>query len=190
MLAADGTADFSLRDLARRLGVSHGAPSHHFKDKAALMDAIAVEGFRGLADALHAAHSLPVSPGERLAASGVAYVRFAVSHPAHVRTMFGKAPTSAPSEACLSESMRAFGALLTLAKEAAGPSASEADVRAVTFGAWSSVHGLALLWLEGEGPVRATAGGTEEGLLALAGDVTRLFALSVERLATRAAPSR
>ena len=179
VLEADGAAEFSLRDLARRLGVSHGAPSHHFKDRAALMDAIATEGFRGLGDALEEARALPVSAAERLAASGMAYVKFAVAHPAHVRTMFGKAPTEHASDACLHESIRAFEALLALARDAAGPNASEAYVRTVTFAAWSSVHGLVLLWLEGEGPVRFTSGGTKEGLMALVGDVTRFLSTAV-----------
>lgn len=182
VLEADGAADFSLRDLARRLGVSHGAPSHHFKDKAALMDAIATEGFRGLADALVEAQSLPVSPAERLAASGVAYVKFAVSHRAHVRTMFGKSPSDQPSEACVAESVRAYATLVSLTRDALGPGASEADVRTVTFASWSSVHGLALLWLEGEGPVRFTSGGTEEGLLALATDVSRFLSIAASRV--------
>jgi len=179
MLEADGGAELSLRDLARRLGVSHGAPSHHFKDKAALLDAIATDGFRMLADALEEARALPLSPSERLAASGKAYVRFAVDHPAHVRTMFGKSPQDSHGDECLGESIRAFGALLALAQDAAGPRASDREVRAATFLAWSSVHGLALLWLEGQSPVRMTAGGTDAGLMSLVGDVTTMIARAV-----------
>ena len=182
MLTVDGRADFSLRDLARRLGVSHGAPAHHFADKGALLDAIAAEGFRGLADALLAAKALDASPEERLAASGVAYVRFAVTHPAHVRVMFGKAPSDAPSDECLSESLRAYKALLDLATDAVGPGATADDVRRATVVAWTSVHGLALLWLDGEGPVRSMAGGTEEGLVAMAREVTDMLSSAISRL--------
>jgi AcrR family transcriptional regulator len=181
MLTVDGRADFSLRDLARRLGVSHGAPSHHFADKGALLDAIAAEGFRGLADALLAAKALDASPTERLAASGVAYVRFAVTHPAHVRVMFGKAPSDAPSDECLAESLRAYKALLDLATDAVGPGATEDEVRRAVLVAWTSVHGLALLWLEGEGPVRSMAGGTEEGLVAMAREVTDMLSKAISR---------
>lgn len=179
MLEEDERADFSLRDLARRLGVSHGAPSHHFRDKGALLEAIATEGFRGLADALEAVSRGPGSPGARLAESGVAYVKFALAHRAHVRVMFAKPPESPPSEECMAESIRAFGALLTLAREAAGKHASDAKVRAVTFASWSSVHGLTMLWLAGPGPVRATSGDTEAGLLDLTRDVTALLARAV-----------
>jgi AcrR family transcriptional regulator len=165
--------------LAEAVAMLEAAPSHHFKDKAALLDAIAEDGFRLLADALEAARALPLSPNARLEASGAAYVKFAVHHPAHVRTMFGKAPSDVPSDGCLNESMRAFGALLSLAQDAAGPGASDKDVRAVTFMAWSSVHGLSLLWLDGDGPVRMTSGGTEEGLMALVADVSAMITRAV-----------
>ena len=179
MLEEDDRADFSLRDLARRLGVSHGAPSHHFRDKSALLEAIATDGFRGLADALEAVSRGPGTPPERLAASGVAYVRFALAHRAHVRVMFARVPESPPSDECIGESTRAFAALLTLAREAAGKRASDATIRAVTFASWSSVHGLTMLWLAGPGPVRATSGDTEEGFLELTREVTAFLAKAV-----------
>ena len=179
VLEEDDRADFSLRDLARRLGVSHGAPSHHFRDKGALLDAIATDGFRGLADALEVASKGPGTPEARLAASGVAYVRFALAYRAHVRVMFTSAPDSRPGDECVAESMRAFGALLTLAREAAGERADDAQVRAATFASWSAVHGLTMLWLGGPGPVRAMCGDTEEGLLDLTREVTALLARAV-----------
>ena len=80
MIATDGPAAVSLRELARRAQVSHAAPAHHFKDKAGLLTAIAVEGYRLLGDALTAASSVGQ---RRLLETGVAYVQFALDHPAH-----------------------------------------------------------------------------------------------------------
>jgi AcrR family transcriptional regulator len=79
-----GPAGVSLRDLARRAGVSHAAPAHHFGDKAGLLTALAAEGYSLLADALEAAQHRTRDFLE----VGVAYVRFAVEHRAHFEVMF------------------------------------------------------------------------------------------------------
>ena len=83
-LAESGPARLSLRDLARRAGVSHAAPAHHFGDKAGLLTAIAAEGYNLLADTLTAAQRRTADFLE----VGVAYVRFAVDHRAHFEVMF------------------------------------------------------------------------------------------------------
>ncbi|HEX8870560.1 MAG TPA: helix-turn-helix domain-containing protein, partial [Lentzea sp.] len=79
-----GPAGVSLRDLARRVGVSHAGPVHHFKDKAGLLTALAAEGFALLADALNATRATTDS----FVDLGVTYVRFAVQHRAHFEVMF------------------------------------------------------------------------------------------------------
>ncbi|GIJ77332.1 TetR/AcrR family transcriptional regulator [Micromonospora phaseoli] len=76
-----GPAALSLRELARRAGVSHAAPAHHFGDRAGLFTALAVQGFDSLAEALDGA-------GGELLDLGVAYVDFAVRHRAHFEVMF------------------------------------------------------------------------------------------------------
>ncbi len=80
VITAEGPSAVSLRDLARRAGVSHAAPAHHFKDRVGLLTAIAAEGFGLLATALDDA--------EDLRDAGVRYVRFAREHPAHFQVMF------------------------------------------------------------------------------------------------------
>ncbi|MFJ9585479.1 TetR/AcrR family transcriptional regulator [Streptomyces acidicola] len=80
VIAADGPSALSLRDLARRAGVSHAAPAHHFKDRTGLLTAIAAEGFELLAAAVREATDLRDA--------GVRYVRFAREHPAHFQVMF------------------------------------------------------------------------------------------------------
>src|SRR5918996_3804673 len=79
-----GPAGVSLRVLARRAGVSHAAPAHHFGDKAGLLTALAAEGYELLADALTAAQQRT----QDFLEVGVAYVRFAVEHRAHFEVMF------------------------------------------------------------------------------------------------------
>jgi AcrR family transcriptional regulator len=91
-VGADG---LSLRELARDVGVSHGAPRRHFRDKAALLDALAVSGFSRLSDVLERAAEASPTAGEpgtfadTLTAVAVAYVRFATTNPALLELMFG-----------------------------------------------------------------------------------------------------
>ncbi len=82
-IGEQGPAAVSLRDVARRAGVSHAAPTHHFRDKTGLLTAIAAEGWSLLADALSESAARSGSFGEL----GVAYVLFATSHPAHFAVM-------------------------------------------------------------------------------------------------------
>src|SRR5437868_1072716 len=90
MVARRGEATHSLRAVARKVGVSHAAPYHHFADKDGLLDAIATSGFEkldaALAGALRPLQGRP--PLERFHALGPAYVRFAVAEPHLFRLMF------------------------------------------------------------------------------------------------------
>src|SRR4051812_42800509 len=83
-IEADGPAALSLRDIARRAGVSHAAPAHHFKDKAGVLTAIATEGYDRLAQSLREANE---KAGD-LVESGTAYVHFAITNRAHFEVMF------------------------------------------------------------------------------------------------------
>jgi len=89
VIAVDGIEKLSLRAIARDLGVSHAAPSRHFKDKTALIAALAEESFtllvRCLDDATDAAGDDPMA---RYNAIGKALVAFALERPAHYRAMF------------------------------------------------------------------------------------------------------
>src|SRR5215212_8272090 len=83
-IAESGPGALSLRDLARRAGVSHAAPAYHFGDKAGLLTAVATEGYELLADALTRARET----SDSFLDVGVAYVGFAVDHRAHFEVMF------------------------------------------------------------------------------------------------------
>lgn len=142
----DGPGSISLRELARRAGVSHAAPAHHFGDKIGLLSAIAVEGFDLFAEELNAAFAATGSFLE----VGVAYVGFAVRHRAHFEVMF--------RPELLRTDDPALGAARERSRQALyGPLGSvplDPSVDTVRAGvaAWALVHGLATLYLDGNLP--------------------------------------
>jgi AcrR family transcriptional regulator len=138
VIAADGPAGLSLRDLARRAGVSHAAPAHHFKDRTGLLTAIAAEGFALLADALAEAADLRDA--------GVHYVRFAREHPAHFQVMF--TPGLLREGDLELTTARALAGERLRAAVAAVPSEGRgSDARLAGVAAWSLAHGFATLLL-------------------------------------------
>jgi AcrR family transcriptional regulator len=154
LLAEGGPSSLSLREVARRAGVSHAAPYRHFESKEALLMAIAEDGFRALAGELERAAAGERDPLERFKRMGVGYVRFALGHPAEVRNMFGALsadPRTMPPT--LAEaSQRAFGLLVTAVAEAqrhkgAAPKDGEGPLETALV-AWSLVHGLSVLVLQ------------------------------------------
>ena len=151
LIARDGPEAITLRDLATKLGVTHAAPYRHFRDKTSLLSAVAEEGFRHLREAMidarDAAGSLPAS---RLAATGIAYIRFATSHQGHFAVMFSRLGAPPPDVPGLpQEASSAFGVLLECVIDAqrAGAVRGGDPMQHALF-AWSSVHGLATLLVE------------------------------------------
>ncbi len=142
-----GPSGISLRDLARRAGVSHAAPAHHFGDKAGVLTAVAVEGYDLLAVALTSAQQRT----QDFLEMGVAYVRFAVENRAHFEVMFRPDLYRADEPDVLAARDRAGQALAqgidSLPESQAGP-----DARLAGLAAWSLVHGFATLWLTGALP--------------------------------------
>ncbi len=142
-----GPAELSLRELARRVGVSHAAPRHHFEDKRGLLTALATEGFELLAETLGRTWTATRSFLE----VGVAYVRFAIDHPAHFGVMFrpdllrNDDPQLVTAMAGTSRLL--YGPVQTVATPGPG-----ADPRTPAIAAWALVHGLATLWLSGNLP--------------------------------------
>jgi len=115
---ADSRA-LTLREVARRAGVTHAAPYRHFTDKEALLAAVAEEGFHTLSEAMREAMGRAGDdPVERLEALGVGYVRFALAHPAHFEVMFGP-ELSWDREVCTLQS--AADATFALLLQSVGP---------------------------------------------------------------------
>ncbi|KAB2919342.1 MAG: TetR/AcrR family transcriptional regulator [Hyphomicrobiaceae bacterium] len=158
VIEEDGLAAVTTRALARRLGVSHAAPAHHFRDREALFVEVATEGFQAFVNALESAAATAASdPNARLCAIGLAYVRFAIEHPAHVRVMFGGGLREGVRwpPALKRESERAYRVLVDTATAArASTGAPSGSVQDLAFGGWSLVHGMAMLWIDG--PARQT----------------------------------
>ncbi len=138
VIAADGPSGLSLRDLARRAGVSHAAPAHHFKDRTGLLTAIAAEGFGLLAAQLTEARDLKDS--------GVRYVRFAREHPAHFQVMFTPGLLRA-DDLELTTARTLAGDALRGAVAAVRPDELGIDPRLAGVAAWSLAHGFATLLL-------------------------------------------
>jgi AcrR family transcriptional regulator len=146
-IAESGPAALSLRDLARRAGVSHAAPAHHFGDKAGVLTALAAEGYDLLADALLEAHA---RTGEFLEV-GVAYVRFAIDCRSHFEVMYRPDLYDPADPAVHVARNRAGMALYSGAATVPGRPA-DVDTQVAGVAAWSLVHGFASLWLHGALP--------------------------------------
>ena len=144
-------SNLTLREVARRAGVTHSAPYHHFPTKESLLAAVAEEGFRALyAAQLEAVEQAGPNPIDRLQALGVAYVRFAVAHKGHFRVMYRtdkEGWTDYPS--VLAVSQQSFVLLTTTAEEARIARGQDVDLLEMSLAAWSVVHGLATLWVDG-----------------------------------------
>lgn len=155
-----GIQGFTLREVARRAGVSHAAPYHHFTDKSALVEALVIESYKQFGEALEAAFVNTPGPSiNKLIRVGVAYVRYAIDHSASFRLMFrpelyqqnNALPFSdAPTEAVRMAGMHAFHVLVA----AIAACQAEGLVRAgdpypLTLAAWSMTHGLAMLLIDG-----------------------------------------
>ena len=162
LVEEQGVAALSLREVARRLGVSHAAPGHHFPDRLALLVAMAAEGYERLASDMESAgEGRPHGP-ERLRAVGEAYLRFALDHPSHLEVMFGpevggmkvRPPElRAPSERARRVLDSTVEALAGLPPRSPGVP-RDPFIEVHTFAAWALLHGAARLWIDG--PLRAS----------------------------------
>ncbi len=151
MVREEGVAQLSLREVARRAGVSHTAPYRHFASKEALLAAVAEEGFRRFEDALKTAACSAGGPLEALQATGVAYVEFALGHPAHFRVMFGPSNSGHAYPELVEASQGAFGVLVdTLQACVDDEVVVDRPAGELALSAWCSVHGLAQLLLDGQ----------------------------------------
>lgn len=150
VLEESGPDAISMRELARRLGVSHAAPGHHFEGRSGLLEELAADGYRLLADDLEEA--MTGEPATWVNRTGQAYVRFALANPQRYRLMFTTGITQGEcSERLDLESTRAYLALL---KSVYGglPGIDPADYRLGPgeLRSWSLVHGAVMLWIDGQ----------------------------------------
>ncbi|MEU4088707.1 TetR/AcrR family transcriptional regulator [Streptomyces aureus] len=144
LLEEDGSGALSLRAVARRAGVSATAPYRHFADRDALVSAVAAEGYRDLATNLATAHPSPTT-AEDLSAVAVAYVQFALDHPAMFRAMFAE-----PCDPTSEERVAATAVISEYVHGIVRRAFPDAEAGALSTTVWALVHGLAFLHLDGK----------------------------------------
>lgn len=152
LLVEGGTSQVSLREVARRSGVSHATPAHYFTNKRGMLTAYAAQGYAQLAatviDGVSAAR--PVDGPELLAAIGRSYVRFAVQHPERFRLMFKVDELDADDPVFRAATDAAYNLLAsTIARCVAEGRAKPEQAETLLVASWSLVHGLAGLWISG-----------------------------------------
>jgi len=151
LLRHPASGDFTLREIARRAGVSHNAPYRHFRDKDDLLAAIAEQGFERLTAAMKSAAGKGQTPFQQLQSAGIAYVEFAQAQPEHFSVMFSidlrenrHVSAKAAAEKCFAELVK----LVVASRQAPSPRNVPPETAALV--AWTQVHGIAVLALRGQ----------------------------------------
>jgi len=140
-----GLGSFSLREVARRAGVSHTAPAHHFGDVRGLLTSVATEGFDALFESTRQAAADFDDPVERLTAIGEAYVTLARSNHAHCEVMF-RMDVVDPDDADLQTAgMRAYAVLEDTVRSLIDREDLTVDLDSATWFCWSTMQGLVTL---------------------------------------------
>jgi AcrR family transcriptional regulator len=152
LLETEGLAALSLREVARRAGVSHQAPYHHFADREAILAALVTEGFDDLAARLDRAlqSASPSAPAEAGLAMGLAYVDFALSRPGIFRVMFRPELVDQKRFAEADAAGERSFAVLTRLVERLGTAKTAVEAQTQASLHWAVVHGLATLFVDGK----------------------------------------
>jgi AcrR family transcriptional regulator len=135
-LTEKGVEGFSLRSVAKRAGVSHAAPSHHFGDTNGLLTALAAEGFTRFQDTLDAREVGAVDDRDRAVRAGLGYLDFALARPALFRLIFSSVRPNFGSADLRAAADRAYTHLVGLVSVLGG---NDTDVVAL----WATSHGIA-----------------------------------------------
>ena len=151
-LVSEGSVDgFTLREVARRAGVSPAAPYHHFADKNDLVRQLAIRAFDTMRQNLQTAADSTADSAQQLEAMGVAYLHFAFTHAAEFRFMFKRelcAPPGQPDP--LEVAGRAAQAVLhgAVVTAQANRTIRAGDPQPIVLTIWSAIHGLSGILLE------------------------------------------
>lgn len=151
IISEQGPEDLSLRKIAKRAGVSHAAPYRHFKDKNAILAAVARQGFNMMLRQTE--ERIAGNRGNELdhfAICGLSYIDFAISYPSHYRVMFGtRAENSYFSDEFKPESIPVFKLLADIIVTCQEKALlKEGDPHEMALAAWSIVHGFAMLRID------------------------------------------
>lgn len=174
VLEDQGLEHFTLRECARRAGVSHGAPAHHFGDVRGLLSALAAGGFDALVHTMRAHEAAaPADAFSQLVANGQAYVDFALRHRALFQLMFRSDRLDPAHEPLMAAGHAAYAALQAHIA-AVSPKAAPAVQARRTALAWAMVHGAATLMIENGEFNAFAAGGTPRATATLVADMLAL----------------
>jgi AcrR family transcriptional regulator len=175
VLAKDGLEGLSLRKVAAKAGLSHAAPGVLFGGRAAMLTEYAAEGFRALGRRLDQAERKAPDGVTALAATGTAYVLFAVDEPLRFQVMFRTDRILARDPEYLAACREGFLPLQRAIERGMNEGwIAVGEIEEVALAAWSLVHGLAMLWFS-----KHLAGRTRPDPQRLARRVTRLFASAI-----------
>ena len=142
LVAREGVQALTLREIARRAGVSHGAPRRYFPTHLELLSAIARRGFGELAERAGTADDGTASPRDRLTELGRVYLRFALDNQGMYELMFRHDLLESGHLGLRDTSLPLFGRLVELVALAR----PDADARLVAGALWANLHGIAQLW--------------------------------------------
>ncbi len=157
LISETGPHGFTLREAARRAGVSHNAPYRHFRDRDDLLAAVATDGFDRLTRAMSRGGSKN-SAMNRLRRSGLAYVDFALRWPQHFAAMFDAPWNEAKYPECAAAAQRCFETLLGFVRQCQeSDEMPGGDAERLAYHAWSLVHGIAKLANAGQLPWHSKA---------------------------------
>lgn len=150
-LIEKGATGFSLRSVAKRAGVSHAAPAHHFGDMQGLMIALAAVGFERFVNSMRDHRDAgDQTPSERMIQTGFGYIDFALKNPALFRLMFGSRRQGVTDETFQKNAGAAFDHLLSsVAEMTGGDPETDLSARIDVSATWAMVHGLAELLIAG-----------------------------------------
>lgn len=140
-----GIEGFSLRGVAKRAGVSHAAPAHHFRDVNGLLTALAAEGFRRFLEQQKARQrKAPTDAFSQLVAAGMGYIDFAIAHPASFRLMFSSERPDHDAPDLSAAAAAAYQQLINDVRRARSPESGETEPSTTeVIRTWAVAHGIA-----------------------------------------------
>jgi AcrR family transcriptional regulator len=149
LLEEGGVEALSMREVARRAGLSHQAPYHHFGDREAILAELARDGFEKLKDYFLRSTKKPEDYKHRIERMGRTYVQFALDHPEQFRLMFRAPVVDVEDHEDAKEAAESAFDMLVAAVTADQPERRDQEIHAI-IACWSVAHGLATLLLDGK----------------------------------------
>ena len=181
IIELEGAESLSMREVARRAGVSHQAPYHYFSDRSGIFAAISEEGFTGLAQAFRDVHETEMPAAK---AGFIAYLNFSREHIGHFRVMFRNDICGVITHASTQTAAdSAFEELRLMVARITGPEIDPNNAFTFATMLWSLSHGLATLVIDGPLPNKVPPGtNLEDQIQAVINLATNMVSLEVAEM--------